>query len=41
VLIKGTTKANYQELFTNEKTSDLQLVQLPAWGYKVYVQQNK
>ena len=41
VLIKGTTKSNYQELFTKGITTDLQLVQLPAWGYKVFVQQNK
>lgn len=41
VLIQGTSIGNYQELFTKEKASNLQLIQLPAWGYKVYVQQNK
>jgi hypothetical protein len=38
VVISGTTlNEGYQEIFTKQIATDIHQVQLPAWGYKVFV----
>jgi glycosidase len=38
VIVSGTSlNEGYQEVFTNEFTRDIHQLQLPAWGYKVFV----
>ena len=38
VLINGLSAGeSYEELFTKQVTKDIHLLQLPAWGYKVFV----
>ena len=35
-----TGMTGYQEVFTNEHTKDIHQLQLPAWGYKVFVKKS-
>lgn len=37
VLDAQNTSIHYQELFTQENTNNLHLLQMPAWGYKVFI----
>lgn len=36
-LENGSTKANYTELFSKQNLQNISTMQLPAWGYKVFV----
>ena len=41
VIVSGTSlNEGYQELFSKEITQDIHQLQLPAWGYKIFVKKN-
>jgi alpha-amylase len=37
VKIDGIAKATFEELFSKQKVKEIQIVQMPAWGYQVFV----
>jgi hypothetical protein len=39
-IIDGIDPSSFEEVFTKQKVSSIRSLQMPAWGYQVFVKKN-